>query len=34
MNIQLQKIDINSSASDAVINVVANQRAVNFNIGG
>ena len=34
MNIQLQKIDINSSASNAVINVVADQRALNFNIGG
>jgi hypothetical protein len=33
LNVQFQTIDIDSSASNAVINVVADQRAANFNIG-
>ena len=33
LNVQFQTIDVDSSASNAVINVVAGQRAANFNIG-
>ena len=33
LNVQMQTIDINSSASNAVINVVAGQNAVNFKLG-
>ena len=33
LNVQFQTIDIDSSASNAVINVVASQKALNFNIG-
>ena len=34
LNVQFQTIDIDSSATNAVISVVAGQRAANFNIGG
>ena len=33
LNVQFQTIDINSSAANAVINVVAGQNAVNFKLG-
>jgi hypothetical protein len=33
LNVQMQTIDINSSAANAVINVVAGQNAVNFKLG-
>ena len=33
LNVQFQTIDINSTAANAVINVAANQNAVNFKLG-
>ena len=33
LSVQFQTIDIDNSASNAVINVDANQNALNFNIG-
>ena len=33
LNVQIQTIDINSSAANAVIDVVASQNAVNFKLG-
>ena len=33
LNVQFQTIDIDNSASNAVINVAASQGALNFNIG-
>lgn len=33
LNVQFQTIDIDNSASNAVINVVAGQNALNFNFG-
>jgi hypothetical protein len=33
MNVQLQNIDVNSSAANAVINVVASQNARNISVG-
>ena len=33
LNVQFQTIDIDSSAANAVINVVAGQNAVNFKLG-
>ena len=33
LNVQFQTIDVNSSAANAVINVVAGQNAVNFKLG-
>jgi hypothetical protein len=33
LNVQFQTIDINSTAANAVINVVAGQNAVNFKLG-
>ncbi len=33
LNVQFQNIDIDNSASNAVINVDANQNALNLNIG-
>jgi len=33
LNVQIQTIDINSSAATAVIDVVASQDAVNFKLG-
>lgn len=33
LNVQFQTIDINSSAANAVIDVVAGQDAVNFKLG-
>jgi len=34
LNVQFQTIDIESSAANAVINVVAGQDAINFKVGG
>jgi hypothetical protein len=33
LNVQFQTIDIDSTASNSVINVAADQRALNFKIG-
>jgi hypothetical protein len=33
LNVQFQTIDVENSAPNAVINVVAGQNALNFNIG-
>ena len=33
LNVQFQTIDIDNSAANAVINVVAGQNAMNFNFG-
>ena len=33
LNVQFQTIDINSTAANAVINVDANQNALNFKLG-
>ena len=34
LNVQLQKIDVNNSATNAVISVNAGQHAANLSIGG
>jgi hypothetical protein len=34
LNVQFQTIDINNSAANAAINVVAGQDAINFKVGG
>jgi hypothetical protein len=33
LNVQFQTIDIDASAANAIINVAAEQRALNFNLG-
>ena len=34
LNVQFQTIDVNNSAANAVISVVAGQDAINFKVGG
>ena len=33
LNVQFQTIDVNSNASNAVVNVTASQKALNLNVG-